>query len=165
MIKSVTNFLIIFFVFQQLKSQISQIDQNGYNPFCNETPQMFPLFIPFSGKKPTSTGGIRPGGVIRVYTDSRTDSVRAGSTIPYCSITQAQLSFHGHRDAVKFFVSVPGNHSKLFAWTVRIDHCPPIYTNFYMSTCGLFRPLCPVADFVQIIYSRWCILSSYVIWL
>ena len=37
MIKSITNFLIIFFVFQQLKSQISQIDQNGYNPFCDET--------------------------------------------------------------------------------------------------------------------------------
>ena len=24
-------------------------------------------------------------------------------------MAQAQLSFHGHRDAVKFFVSVPGN--------------------------------------------------------
>ena len=36
MIKSITNFLIIFFIFQQLKSQISHIDQNGYNPFCNE---------------------------------------------------------------------------------------------------------------------------------
>ena len=37
MIKSITPFLIIFFIFQQLKSQISQIDQNGYNPFCDET--------------------------------------------------------------------------------------------------------------------------------
>ena len=37
MIKSITNFLIIFFIFQQLKSQISQIDQNGYNTFCDET--------------------------------------------------------------------------------------------------------------------------------
>ena len=37
MIKSITNFLIIFFIFQQLKSQISQIDQNGYNAFCDET--------------------------------------------------------------------------------------------------------------------------------
>ena len=36
MIKSITNFLIIFFIFQQLKSQISQIDQNGYNAFCDE---------------------------------------------------------------------------------------------------------------------------------
>ncbi|XP_041459961.1 C-Jun-amino-terminal kinase-interacting protein 4-like isoform X5 [Lytechinus variegatus] len=69
------------------------------------------ISIPLSeSKKPASTGGSRPGGVIRVYTDSKTDNVRAGSTIPYCSITQAQLSFHGHRDAVKFFVSVPGNN-------------------------------------------------------
>ena len=37
MIKSITNVLIIFFIFQQLKSQISQIDQNGVNPFCDET--------------------------------------------------------------------------------------------------------------------------------
>ena len=37
MIKSITNFLIISFIFQQLKSQISQIDQNGYNAFCDET--------------------------------------------------------------------------------------------------------------------------------
>ena len=36
MIKSITNFLIIFFIFQQLKSQISQIYQNGVNPFCDE---------------------------------------------------------------------------------------------------------------------------------
>ena len=40
MIKSITNFLIIFFIFQQLKSQISQIDQNGYNAFCDETLQV-----------------------------------------------------------------------------------------------------------------------------
>lgn len=32
----------------------------------------------------------------------------AGSFIPYCSMAQAQLSFHGHKDAVKFFVAVPG---------------------------------------------------------
>ena len=40
MIKSITNFLIIFFIFQQLKSQISQIDQNGVKPFCDETLHM-----------------------------------------------------------------------------------------------------------------------------
>lgn len=27
--------------------------------------------------------------------------------IPHCCMANAQLSFHGHRDAVKFFVSVP----------------------------------------------------------
>ena len=37
MIESMLNFLIIFFIFQQLKSQISCIDQNGVNPFCDKT--------------------------------------------------------------------------------------------------------------------------------
>ena len=55
----------------------------------------------------TSTGG-RPGGVIRVYSDAKTDAVTPGSFVPYCSMAQAQLSFHGHRDAVKFFAAVPG---------------------------------------------------------
>ena len=45
MIKSITNFLIIFFIFQQLKSQISQIDQNGYNAFCDETLHMYLKFL------------------------------------------------------------------------------------------------------------------------
>ena len=49
----------------------------------------------------------KPGGPVRVYTD-RKDRVSLGSFIPYCGMAQAQLSFHGHRDAVKFFVSVPG---------------------------------------------------------
>ena len=34
MIKSITNFLIIFFIFQQLKSQISQIDQMELSRFA-----------------------------------------------------------------------------------------------------------------------------------
>nr|CAI5869512.1 unnamed protein product [Callosobruchus analis] len=32
-----------------------------------------------------------------------------GAFIPYCSMAHAQLSFHGHRDNVTFFVAVPGN--------------------------------------------------------
>ncbi|XP_044270780.1 JNK-interacting protein 3 isoform X2 [Tribolium madens] len=32
-----------------------------------------------------------------------------GSFIPFCTMAHAQLSFHGHRDNVKFFVAVPGN--------------------------------------------------------
>ncbi|XP_067142763.1 C-Jun-amino-terminal kinase-interacting protein 4-like isoform X4 [Centruroides vittatus] len=47
-----------------------------------------------------------PGSIIRVYSDNK-DNVTPASFIPYCSMAQAQLSFHGHRDAVKFFVSVP----------------------------------------------------------
>ena len=46
---------------------------------------------------------------MRVYTDSKHQLMTAETFIPYCSMAQAQLSFHGHRDAVKFFVSVPGN--------------------------------------------------------
>ncbi|XP_060028625.1 C-Jun-amino-terminal kinase-interacting protein 3 isoform X5 [Erinaceus europaeus] len=57
---------------------------------------------------PTSGEGARPGGVIHVYGDDPSDK-SASSFIPYCSMAQAQLCFHGHRDAVKFFVSVPGN--------------------------------------------------------
>ncbi|XP_004596667.2 C-Jun-amino-terminal kinase-interacting protein 3 isoform X2 [Ochotona princeps] len=57
---------------------------------------------------PTSGEGARPGGVIHVYGDSSSDK-STSSFIPYCSMAQAQLCFHGHRDAVKFFVSVPGN--------------------------------------------------------
>ena len=50
-----------------------------------------------------------PGKVMRVYTDAKNHLMTAETFIPYCSMAQAQLSFHGHRDAVKFFVSVPGN--------------------------------------------------------
>ncbi|XP_013384858.1 C-Jun-amino-terminal kinase-interacting protein 4 isoform X1 [Lingula anatina] len=69
------------------------------------------ISVPLSegSKQMTSGGGSgRPGGVIRVYSDTKTDSVTPGSFIPFCSMAQAQLSFHGHRDAVKFFVAVPG---------------------------------------------------------
>jgi len=50
----------------------------------------------------------QPGGPVRVYADNK-DRVIPGTFIPFCSMSQAQLSFHGHRDAVKFFVSVPGH--------------------------------------------------------
>uniref|UniRef100_A0A672P8F2 C-Jun-amino-terminal kinase-interacting protein 4 n=1 Tax=Sinocyclocheilus grahami TaxID=75366 RepID=A0A672P8F2_SINGR len=49
----------------------------------------------------------RPGGVVRVYDDT-VDGVVTGSYVPYCSMAHAQLCFHGHRDAVKFFATVPG---------------------------------------------------------
>ncbi|XP_058848457.1 C-Jun-amino-terminal kinase-interacting protein 4-like isoform X12 [Acipenser ruthenus] len=52
--------------------------------------------------------GNRPGGVIRVYGDESSDKVTPGTFIPYCSMAHAQLCFHGHRDAVKFFAAVPG---------------------------------------------------------
>ena len=40
MIKSITNFLIIFFIFQQLNLTDLK-DQNGVNPFCDETLQVY----------------------------------------------------------------------------------------------------------------------------
>ncbi|XP_041076813.1 C-Jun-amino-terminal kinase-interacting protein 4-like isoform X3 [Polyodon spathula] len=52
--------------------------------------------------------GNRPGGVIRVYGDESSDKVTPATFIPYCSMAHAQLCFHGHRDAVKFFAAVPG---------------------------------------------------------
>ncbi|KAI8495344.1 MAP-kinase scaffold [Branchiostoma belcheri] len=57
---------------------------------------------------PAAASVSRPGGVIRVYSDANSDTVTPGSFIPYCSMAHAQLSFHGHRDAVKFFAAVPG---------------------------------------------------------
>ena len=77
------------------------------------------ISVPLSGPKESkpdihsafdtgkSSGG--PGKVMRVYSDAKTQVLMAETFIPYCSMAQAQLSFHGHRDAVKFFVSVPGN--------------------------------------------------------
>ncbi|XP_054832165.1 C-Jun-amino-terminal kinase-interacting protein 4 isoform X1 [Eublepharis macularius] len=58
--------------------------------------------------KAAAGSGSRPGSVIRVYGDENSDKVTPGTFIPYCSMAHAQLCFHGHRDAVKFFVAVPG---------------------------------------------------------
>uniref|UniRef100_F6YGJ3 C-Jun-amino-terminal kinase-interacting protein 4 n=1 Tax=Macaca mulatta TaxID=9544 RepID=F6YGJ3_MACMU len=59
--------------------------------------------------KTSGVPGNRPGSVIRVYGDENSDKVTPGTFIPYCSMAHAQLCFHGHRDAVKFFVAVPGD--------------------------------------------------------
>ncbi|VDN05960.1 unnamed protein product [Thelazia callipaeda] len=48
-----------------------------------------------------------PGGLIRVYGDANSEKVSPGSFIPYCDMSRAQLSFHGHKDSVKFFLAVP----------------------------------------------------------
>jgi hypothetical protein len=52
----------------------------------------------FIGIAPTST---KPDSIVQTASSS-------SNYIPYCSMTNAQLSFHGYRDAVKFFVAVPG---------------------------------------------------------
>ncbi|XP_013867939.1 C-Jun-amino-terminal kinase-interacting protein 4 isoform X8 [Austrofundulus limnaeus] len=65
------------------------------------------ISIPLSEANKT-TGAVpnRPGSAVRVYGDDSSDAL--GSFVPYCSMAHAQLCFHGHRDAVKFFVTVPG---------------------------------------------------------
>lgn len=70
---------------------------------------------------PPIAGPRMPGGVVRVYADNQ-DQVTAASFIPYCSMAQAQLSFHGHRDAVKFFVAVPGTAAFLSFQNDQIIH-------------------------------------------
>ncbi|KAL1455874.1 hypothetical protein WDU94_000642 [Cyamophila willieti] len=72
----------------------------------------------------SKSSGSGPSGV-RVFSEPSTAVVSPGSFIPYCSMAQAQLSFHGHRDAVKFFVSVPGSGG-LSAATSVPQECPVI---------------------------------------
>ncbi|XP_072930761.1 JNK-interacting protein 3 isoform X3 [Epargyreus clarus] len=60
-----------------------------------------------------STGGSLPPITSRANVPGHASLVRARSAsptgaIPWCSMAHAQLSFHGHRDAVTFFVAVPG---------------------------------------------------------
>nr|XP_046232185.1 C-Jun-amino-terminal kinase-interacting protein 4 isoform X2 [Scatophagus argus] len=62
-----------------------------------------------TASKQTKAPGNQPGSVVRVYGDDSGDKVTAGTFVPYCSMALAQLSFHGHRDAVKFFTAVPGH--------------------------------------------------------
>uniref|UniRef100_A0A4W5R1P2 C-Jun-amino-terminal kinase-interacting protein 4 n=1 Tax=Hucho hucho TaxID=62062 RepID=A0A4W5R1P2_9TELE len=67
------------------------------------------ISIPLSEANKTA-GAVpnRPGGAVRVFSEDGTESTLPGSFVPYCSMAQAQLCFHGHRDSVKFFAAVPG---------------------------------------------------------
>lgn len=80
--------------------------------FIEKSPPFFyHCFQPNSAANKT-TGAVpnRPGTAVRVYGDDSADCALPGSFVPYCSMAHAQLCFHGHRDAVKFFVTVPGRH-------------------------------------------------------
>ncbi|XP_014062962.1 C-Jun-amino-terminal kinase-interacting protein 4 isoform X3 [Salmo salar] len=66
------------------------------------------ISIPLTDTNKVTAGPGKPGGVIRVYGDENSDKVTAGTSVPFCSMAHAQLCFHGHRDAVKFFTAVPG---------------------------------------------------------
>ncbi|CAF2094494.1 unnamed protein product [Rotaria magnacalcarata] len=65
------------------------------------------ISVPLTDSSTTTTtpgsSTTKPGSVVRVY-----DQSPSSNYIPYCSMNNAQLSFHGYRDAVKFFVAVPG---------------------------------------------------------
>ncbi|XP_047524106.1 JNK-interacting protein 3 isoform X2 [Pieris napi] len=52
--------------------------------------------------------GTSNGVVISVPLSDTGNHSSPGGVIPLCSMKHAQLSFHGHRDAVTFFVAVPG---------------------------------------------------------
>lgn len=61
------------------------------------------------------TKNTAPGGLVRVYGNSNmgladlilNDKLdNQDGVIPYCNMTQAQLSFHGHKDAVRFFLPI-----------------------------------------------------------
>lgn len=74
------------------------------------------LSIPFtdSGRKSSLTGASLPGSIIRVSKSEEPLSSAAAASaqtqdakIPFCNLIDAQFSFHGHRDAVKFFLNVP----------------------------------------------------------
>ncbi|XP_039287674.1 C-Jun-amino-terminal kinase-interacting protein 4 isoform X5 [Nilaparvata lugens] len=68
------------------------------------------ISVPLSDDPNGIVGANRvPAPVVRVFADSVTSQLTPSTFTPYCSMAQAQLSFHGHRDAVKFFVAVPGS--------------------------------------------------------
>lgn len=72
-----------------------------------------------------------PGVGVRIFASDR--GVTPGSFIPYCSMAHAQLSFHGHRDAVKMFVAVPGMfiHMYLINFLNYIKNIKLKFINFF----------------------------------
>ncbi|KAJ8927569.1 hypothetical protein NQ314_019952 [Rhamnusium bicolor] len=65
------------------------------------------ISVPLSDSS-SSAGAVVPRGTSLPGAGVRVPPV-PGSYVPYCTMAHAQLSFHGHRDNVKFFVAVPGN--------------------------------------------------------
>ncbi|CAK9304739.1 unnamed protein product [Gordionus sp. m RMFG-2023] len=62
--------------------------------------------IPFS--QPANTPSIIPNSAHSVTVDSMTSSIfPENNFVPYCKLADAQFSFHGHKEAVKFLITVP----------------------------------------------------------
>uniref|UniRef100_A0A1Q3G3V7 JNK-interacting protein 3 n=1 Tax=Culex tarsalis TaxID=7177 RepID=A0A1Q3G3V7_CULTA len=64
--------------------------------------------------------GTGNGVVISVPLNDSSGSL-ASNQLPRCCMANAQLSFHGHRDAVKFFVAVPMNNESSTQYACRKD--------------------------------------------
>uniref|UniRef100_A0A0N5BYZ7 JNK-interacting protein n=1 Tax=Strongyloides papillosus TaxID=174720 RepID=A0A0N5BYZ7_STREA len=47
-----------------------------------------------------------------VYSDPTTERVAASSFIPYCDMEQAQVSYHGHKDSIRFLLPVPAGSAQ-----------------------------------------------------
>ena len=107
----------------------------------------------------------RPGGVVRVYSSKSGDTVTPGTFIPYCSMAQAQLSFHGHKDAVKFFVSVPGQLSALVnicgQLSTIVNKCGQLFV--LVTNCGQLSVLIIICDQLSVLVINCGMLSVLVI--
>ncbi|ETE73434.1 C-Jun-amino-terminal kinase-interacting protein 4 [Ophiophagus hannah] len=68
----------------------------------------------------TSGGTIISVPFVSEFSESTKTSPSAG--IPLCAMEQAQISYHGHRDAVRFFVSVPGYVDPSAAENLKASH-------------------------------------------
>nr|XP_024217372.1 JNK-interacting protein 3 isoform X2 [Halyomorpha halys] len=80
------------------------------------------ISVPLSEGTNSRTGGVK------VYADPESSHLTPATFIPYCSMQHAQLSFHGHKDTVKFFVAVPGCGGMSAATTVN-SNIPVINNN------------------------------------
>lgn len=98
--------------------------------------------VPLAANKVTKAASNQPGGVVRVYGDDSSDKVTAGTFVPYCSMAHAQLCFHGHRDAVKFFTAVPGKQTRLRALMFYLFisiYIPMLFLNSAIKLFGFYK--------------------------
>ena len=58
----------------------------------------------------SASASTKPGSVVRVH-----DQISASNFIPYCNMSNSQLSLHRYADAVKFFIAMPGQASSVLA--------------------------------------------------
>ncbi|XP_075991591.1 JNK-interacting protein syd isoform X5 [Anticarsia gemmatalis] len=65
------------------------------------------ISVPLSEGSSRDSTGPQPS-TSRAVTQAGSTATCPTGNIPWCSMAHAQLSFHGHRDAVTFFVAVPG---------------------------------------------------------